>query len=98
LPLRYEDRTRVVPIGSLRGGGRADIEGEVLGSEVALRGRRQLLCRIGDGSGSLTLRFFHFSGSQQQGLARGMRLRCFGEIRRGPGGPERVHPEYRRVG
>ena len=61
LPLRYEDRTRVVPIGSLRVGERAVIEGEVLLSEVAFRGRRQLLCRIGDGSGSLTLRFFHFS-------------------------------------
>ena len=48
--------------------------------------------------GSLTLRFFHFSGAQQQGLARGTRLRCFGEIRRGPGGLEIVHPEYRRVG
>ncbi|HKU14821.1 MAG TPA: ATP-dependent DNA helicase RecG [Steroidobacteraceae bacterium] len=98
LPLRYEDRTRVVPIGSLRVGERAVIEGEVLLCEVAFRGRRQLLCRIGDGSGSLTLRFFHFSGSQQQGLARGTRLRCFGEIRRGSGGPEIVHPEYRRVG
>jgi ATP-dependent DNA helicase RecG len=98
LPLRYEDRTRVVPIGSLRVGERAVIEGEVLLCEVAFRGRRQLLCRIADGSGSLTLRFFHFSGSQQQGLARGTRLRCFGEIRRGPGGPEIVHPEYRRVG
>jgi ATP-dependent DNA helicase RecG len=98
LPLRYEDRTRVVPIGTLRIGERAVIEGEVLLSEVAFRGRRQLLCRIGDGSGSLTLRFFHFSGSQQQGLARGTRVRCFGEIRRGPGGLEIVHPEYRRVG
>src|SRR6185503_19803254 len=77
---------------------RAVIEGEVLLCEVAFRGRRQLLCRIGDGSGSLTLRFFHFSGSQQQGLTRGTRLRCFGEIRRGPGGPEIVHPEYRRIG
>ena len=91
LPLRYEDRTRVVPIGSLRVGERAVIEGEVLLCEVAFRGRRQLLCRIGDGSGSLTLRFFHFSGAQQQGLARGTRLRCFGEIRR-PGAPEIVHP------
>jgi ATP-dependent DNA helicase RecG len=97
LPLRYEDRTRVVPIGSARAGERVVVEGEVLLCEVAFRGRRQLLCRISDGSGSLTLRFFHFSAAQQQGLARGTRLRCFGEIRRGPGGPEIVHPEYRRV-
>ena len=97
LPLRYEDRTRVVPIGSLRGGERAVIEGEVQLAEVAYRGRRQLLCRLSDGTGSLTLRFFHFSSSQQQALVRGTRLRCFGEVRRGPTGLEIVHPEYRRV-
>jgi ATP-dependent DNA helicase RecG len=31
-------------------------------------------------------------------LARGVRLRCYGEIRRGTLGLEIVHPEYRRVG
>ncbi|HEX2492396.1 MAG TPA: OB-fold nucleic acid binding domain-containing protein, partial [Steroidobacter sp.] len=96
-PLRYEDRTRVVPIGSVRLGERAVIDGEVLLCEVAFRGRRQLLCRVADGSGSLTLRFFHFSNSQREALARGVRLRCFGEVRRGPAGPEMVHPEYRRI-
>ncbi len=97
LPLRYEDRTCVVPIGSLQSGERAVIEGEVQLTEVTFRGRRQLLCRIADGSGALTLRFFHFSSSQQHALARGVRIRCFGEIRRGPAGFEIVHPEYRRV-
>ena len=61
-------------------------------TEVAYRGRRQLLCRISDGSGLLTLRFFYFSAAQQDGLARGTRLRCFGEVRRGPLGLEIVHP------
>jgi ATP-dependent DNA helicase RecG len=55
------------------------------------------LCRISDGTGSLTLRFFHFSGAQQANLARGTRIRCFGEVRRGPLGLEIVHPEYRRT-
>src|SRR5205823_3651406 len=73
------------------------VEGEVQLTEIAYRGRRQLLCRISDGSGMLTLRFFHFSASQQQGLARGTRLRCFGEVRRGALGLEMVHPEYRRL-
>ncbi len=97
LPLRYEDRTRVVPLGELRPGQRAAVEGEVLLTEIAFRGRRQLLCRIGDGSGSLTLRFFYFTAQQQLGLARGARIRCFGEVRRSPKGLEMVHPEYRRV-
>ncbi len=97
LPLRYEDRTRVTAIGALLPGVRAAVEGEVQLTEVTYRGRRQLLCRISDGSGMLTLRFFYFSGSQQANLARGTRLRCFGEVRRGPLGLEIVHPEYRRL-
>jgi ATP-dependent DNA helicase RecG len=98
LPLRYEDRTRIVPIGALLVGSRAVVEGEVLLAEVAFRRRRQLLVRLGDGSGSLTLRFFHFSNAQRAGLARGTRLRCHGEVRRGPLGLEMVHPEYRGIG
>ena len=97
LPSRYEDRTHVVPLGELRAGQRAAVEGEVLLTEVVFRGRRQMLCRIGDGSGFLTLRFFYFTAQQQNGLARGARIRCFGEARRGPQGLEIVHPEYRRV-
>ncbi len=96
LPSRYEDRTRVVPLGELLPGQRAAVEGEVLLTDVAFRGRRQMLCRIGDGSGFLTLRFFHFTTQQQNGLTRGARIRCFGEARRGPQGLEMVHPEYRR--
>ncbi len=97
LPLRYEDRTRVVPLGELRPGQRAAVEGAVQLTEVVYRGRRQLLCRIADGSGFLTLRFFHFTAQQQQGLARGLWVRCFGEARRSAVGLEIVHPEYRRV-
>ncbi|HLY51549.1 MAG TPA: ATP-dependent DNA helicase RecG, partial [Steroidobacteraceae bacterium] len=97
LPLRYEDRTRLTPIGTLVAGVRATVEGEIQLTEVAYRRRRQLLTRICDGSGFLTLRFFHFSASQSQGLARGTRVRCFGEVRRGPLGLEMVHPEYRRL-
>ena len=97
LPLRYEDRTTVVRIGSLLPGMRAVVEGEIQLAQVAYRRRRQLQCSLSDGSGFLTLRFFYFSTSQQQGLARGTRLRCFGEVRRGPQGLEMVHPEYRRV-
>ncbi len=95
MPLRYEDRTRVVPLGELQPGQRASVEGEVLLTEVAFRGRRQMLCKIADGSGFLMLRFFYFTAQQQAGLARGARIRCFGEARRGLKGLEFVHPEYR---
>jgi ATP-dependent DNA helicase RecG len=95
LPLRYEDRTRLTPIGALRPGVRAVVEGEVELTEVVYRRRRSLLCRISDGTGQLTLRFFYFSRSQQNHLVRGARIRCYGEARLGLGGFECIHPEYK---
>jgi ATP-dependent DNA helicase RecG len=44
LPFRYEDRTRIVPIGSLRPEQSAVIEGEVLLSDITFGKRRSLLC------------------------------------------------------
>ena len=95
LPLRYEDRTQLVRIGSLVAGTRCLVSGEVLLSEVAFRGRRNLLVRVGDGSGQLTLRFFHFSRQQQAQFQPGVHVSCFGEVRRGSSGFEMIHPEYR---
>jgi ATP-dependent DNA helicase RecG len=97
LPSRYEDRTRVVPIGAVQQGQRAVIEGEVLLAEVIRRRRPMLVIAFGDSTGMLTLRFFHFTARQRQALDRGVRLRCFGEVRAGQRGPEMVHPEYQAV-
>jgi len=97
LPLRYEDRTRVVPIGSLRPGDHAVIQGEVQLTEIKFGKRRMLLCRLADGTGFLTLRFFHFNQAQKEALARGVTLRCFGEVRPGAATLEMIHPEYRKV-
>ncbi len=95
LPLRYEDRTQLVKLGALAPGMRCLVNGEVLLAETVYRGRRNLLVRIGDGSGQLTLRFFHFSRSQQAQFRAGAHVTCFGEVRRGAGGLEMIHPEYR---
>jgi ATP-dependent DNA helicase RecG len=95
LPLRYEDRTRLVRIGALVPGTRCLVTGEVLLAETTFRGRRNLLVRIGDGSGQLTLRFFHFSRRQQAQFVAGMHVSCFGEVRKGRDGFEMIHPEYR---
>jgi len=95
LPLRYEDRTQLIKIGALRAGTRCLISGEVLLAETVYRGRRNLLVRISDGSGQLTLRFFHFSRQQQAQFKTGARLTCFGEARKGSAGFEMIHPEYR---
>lgn len=97
LPLRYEDRTRIVPIGSLRPDSQAVIEGTVELTDVQYAKRRMLLSRISDGTGSITLRFFHFSAAQQASLAPGTHIRCYGEVRRGKATLEMIHPEYKRV-
>jgi ATP-dependent DNA helicase RecG len=94
LPLRYQDRTRLLRMGSLRPGMEAAVEGEIELADVVYRGRRSLICRVSDGSGHLHLRFFYFNAIQQQNLARGRRLRLFGEVRFGPVGLEMIHPEY----
>ncbi|ETI59698.1 ATP-dependent DNA helicase RecG [Marinomonas profundimaris] len=98
LPIRYQDRTRVVPIGMLRFGDEAVIEGQVTGCEIKMGKRRSLLCRIKDHTGTLCLRFFHFSAAQKKQLETGKRIRCFGEIRRGSSGFEIYHPEYQIIG
>jgi ATP-dependent DNA helicase RecG len=97
LPIRYEDRTRLMEIGALQPGMRITIEGHVELTDVVYRRRRMMLCHLADGTGSILLRFFHFSKSQADGLARGARVRCFGEVRQGAAGLEMVHPEYRRL-
>ncbi|HEX5765036.1 MAG TPA: ATP-dependent DNA helicase RecG [Woeseiaceae bacterium] len=95
LPLRYEDRTELLRPGALRPGMRCLTSGKVLLAETVFRGRRSLLVRIGDGSGQLTLRFFHFSRQQQAQFRSGSVVSCYGDVRPGPVGVEMVHPEYR---
>lgn len=93
LPLRYQDRTRLTPIGALSASTEAVIEADVMLTDITFGRRRSLLCRIQDGTGTLTLRFFHFSAQQKNQLDNA-RIRCFGEVRPGPSGLEMIHPEY----
>ncbi len=95
LPTRYQDRTQIHPIGGVSHGQEVIIQGEVEHSEIVYRGRRMMICTLSDGTGLLTLRFFHFSNSQQKALKRGIQVRCFGEVRIGKSTREMVHPEYK---
>jgi ATP-dependent DNA helicase RecG len=97
LPLRYQDRTRVTAIAAAREGADLVIEGEIRAADVVFGRRRSLVARIQDGSGTLTLRFFHFSAAQKNNLQPGTRLRCFGQVRRGGSGLEMYHPEYQQL-
>lgn len=97
LPLRYQDRTRIIPIRQLRTGDHATIQGQVEDASVHQGRRRTLLVKIADTSGSLHLRFFHFSPLQQASLQPGTGLQCFGEVRRGLFQLEMIHPEYQII-
>ncbi len=97
LPHRYEDRTRIHELGSCRPGQRVLIEGRVEHSAI-VRGRRAMLVVIiSDGTGRITLRFFHFRAYQKQQLSNGSQLRCFGELRAGFQGLEMIHPSYQKL-
>lgn len=97
LPFRYQDRSRVVPIAQLRSGMSVLTCGNIEFTESIQRGKSSLICRINDGSGMLSIRFFHFSAHQATQLKPGLLLGCYGEIRYGYNGLEMVHPEYKIV-
>ena len=97
LPSRYEDRTRVYAIRDLKIGQHVNIEGEVERSDLKFGKKRMWLVTVADGEYRILLRFFYFSAAQKQQLLPGKRVRCFGEIRRGPTGLEITHPEYRII-
>ena len=73
----------------------AQVEGEVIANEVTFRPRRQLVVKIADETGELTLRFLNFYGSQTKQMAEGVRLRVRGDVRGGFFGAEMVHPTVR---
>jgi len=106
LPARYQDRSRLRPLGTLRDGDEALVEGVVSDAQIAHGRRRSLKVWLRDdlagprdvlggrgAGGGLMLRFFHFSRGQMESMRVGQRLRCFGEVRQGPQALEMVHPE-----
>ena len=98
LPLRYEDETQISRIDDLLPGVSAQVEGEIIHSEVAYRPRRSLICQLQDESGILFLRFLNFYPSQQKQLAIGKKIRALGEAREGYFGLEMVHPKCHVAG
>ena len=94
LPFRYEDRSRITPIGALQPMSPAVFQGEVRGANILFGKRRSLLVKLQDHSGTVSLRFYHFNAAQKNQMSVGTTLRCYGEPRRGASGLEIYHPEY----
>ena len=98
LPLRFEDRTRVTALNRVRPGSTAQVEGRVVHQSIRYGRTRMLLATLADDSGQISLRLFRFYPSQLQLFAEGRRLRCYGEVRMGPGGLEMAHPQCQALG
>lgn len=94
-PLRYQDRTRITPIGALTDQIDAVVQGDIRGAAVTMGRRRTLVVQIGDDTGLITVRFFHFRQTQVAQFKTGGHVTLFGTPRRLAGKVEMVHPEYR---
>ncbi|MWQ72719.1 ATP-dependent DNA helicase RecG, partial [Glaesserella parasuis] len=97
LPLRYEDRTRITPIADVRPESFATVEGFVQLTEVQFGRRPILSTTISDGTSKITLKFFNFNAGMKNSLATGVRVKAFGEIKRGRFMAEMHHPEYQII-
>ncbi|MBE2895247.1 ATP-dependent DNA helicase RecG [Spirabiliibacterium falconis] len=97
LPMRYEDRTRVTALCDILPEQYATVEGIVQSSDVAFGRRAMLHCVISDGSSKLMLRFFNFNAGMKNSLQAGVRVKAFGEIKRGRFMAEMHHPHYQII-
>ena len=94
LPIRYNDRTVITKIADIKCNTDLQIVGEVYNAKVVYGRRRMMTATLVDDTGEISLRFFHFSNRQLQGLADGKRVLCFGEPRWVGKRIEMIHPQY----
>ena len=95
LPIRYQDRTRVYSLSEIKPGDHVLVCGTIDWTDIQVRRRSILVCRISEGNNYLTLRFFHFSAQQRHNLEAGRRISAFGEVKDGYDGLVMIHPEYK---
>lgn len=93
LPRDYEDRSTIIPMQAAHVGRTVLLEGEVKTVDFPAGKRKSMAVLIQDGTGKITLRFYHFYKALMDKLAQGKRVRVFGEVRLGSRGLEMYHPE-----
>ncbi len=97
LPTKYVDRTRIHSIATVRLNDTVVVEGSVTKVSVVPKPKRSLTVKITDGSGDITLKFFHFNMQQQAQFKQNVRVRCFGQIKAFRNGLQIIHPEYKVI-
>lgn len=91
LPKDYEDKGRVVALGTLMHGQVCLVKAQV----VACQSKQGLWVELSDGTGRLWLKFFHVYPALIQAMQVGQTLYVFGEVRKGHFGAQMTHPEWR---
>lgn len=94
LPLRYEDRSHLTPIDSLRDGQMAQIYAQVMSSRIMNARRKMLQVTIADeAENTLTLQYFHFYPSQLKQFSQHRYGLFYGKVQWSPYGYQMAHPE-----
>ncbi len=104
LPVRWDDRRSLAPIGSLEVGRRATFVGRVLACDFATRrGRSGRIARsfealVGDETGTLQVKWFHGGEAISRVVRKGALLLVTGDVRRYRFSRELLHPEVQLLG
>ncbi len=95
LPSKYQDRSRIHPIGSLRHGQTAQVFGVIEGASIVFGKRRSLVCKISDATGILDIRLFYFSMAQKQQFVHGEYIQIYGTTSYSTHSISMIHPEIK---
>lgn len=97
LPSRYEDRTKITPIAKVSVESYTTVEGFVQLCEIQPGRRPMLIVTLSDSTSKIQLRFFNFNARMKNSFQTGIKVRAFGEIKRGRFMVEMMHPEYQII-
>ncbi|HEY4716180.1 MAG TPA: ATP-dependent DNA helicase RecG [bacterium] len=93
-PLRYEDRRNIKKIANLNPGAKHVVMGEVLVSGESGYRKKAFEAIIGDGTGMLTAKWFHYKTIYMQKIfKKGRKVVFYGEVKFFGGKRMLIHPE-----
>lgn len=95
LPYKYQDRSKIAPIGSLLHGQTAQVFGEIEAADIVFGKRRSLICKISDSTGIMDIRLFYFSMAQKKQFIRGDFIQCYGQVSHSGRSISMIHPEIK---
>ena len=94
LPVRYEDRSKITNIRSLKNNTFSQILGKVTNVEIVFRGKRNLVVHLEDDYGDqITLRYINFYPNQKEQFVIGRYVLASGNIKKNLIIAEIIHPE-----